>query len=91
MLFCKLAQNSETPATNWQIHNEQRNRANLMLLGVHLRSTTIVKMKQCFLFFPTIIPVLLKKDERVSIPVSLKDATSNLADFIYMQLAFVVC
>ena len=91
MLLCKLAQNSVTPATNWQIHNEQRNGANLRLLGVHLRSATLVKMKQYFLSFPTILPVFLKKDERGSLPVSLKDATSKLADFIYMQLVFVVC
>ena len=90
MLFCELAQNSETPAMNWQILNERSNRANLRLLGVHLRSATIVKMKQYF-FFSTIIPVFLKNDERVSIPVSLVDATSKLADFIYMQLVFVVC
>ena len=91
MLFCELAQNSETPATNWQLHNERRNRANLRLLGVHLRSATIVKMKQYFLFFPTILSVFLKKGKRVSIPVSLKNAISKLADFIYMQLIFVIC
>ena len=67
MLFYELAQNSETPATNWQKHNERRNRANLRLLGVHLQSATIVKMKKCFLFFPTILRVFSKKDKRVLI------------------------
>ena len=92
MLFCELAQNSETPATSLQIYNASRNRANLRLLGVHLQSATMIKMKQYFLFFPTILPDFLKKDERISIPVSLKDATSSkLADFTYMQLTFAVC
>ena len=34
-------------------------------------------------------PKFLKKDKRVSIRVSLKAATSKLADFSYVQLMFV--